>query len=427
MEDDKNLEEELKKIKWELKNRTMLFNVVLELLQEIPMIERENRSAFFSKILSLNSSYLKAFKGLYIGKTSSSFVINAYYGFEDEKITYKKLNNEKSLPQITSEIEASLIIPDIGKDLRFNPNEFFNIDKPTSLIIANRLIKSSFNGIFVFYLNQTDIYKLNSLLASIENILDVIEPHYNAKLKNIMLEQDKLDMNSKIFQTAKLASLGTLAAGIAHEINNPLTIINGNAELIEMYYKDEDFNPTKFLEKIIKSVDRIRTITNGLRNYTRGDIDPPQIFNIHTLIQDTLNIIDIIFQKQHITIEATLNAQSPEIFGNMGRLQQVFMNLLVNAKDALENKTGKISITTLNKDDYIEILFSDTGCGIPPEDIPKIFTSYHTTKQPGKGTGLGLSISQTIIDEMNGTISVTSELNKGTTFTIVLPGLRHSL
>jgi two-component system, cell cycle sensor histidine kinase and response regulator CckA len=234
-------------------------------------------------------------------------------------------------------------------------------------------------------------------------------------------EKEKSEMQKQVFQASKLAAIGELAAGVAHEINNPLSIISGSTEKIRWETDKTHPHLKQTHEMILKAVYRISNIVKGLNELTRTDDSITKKVDIHSTISDTIALIETIYKKDGIAIEFKMDAKDFHILGNQGKLQQVLINLLSNAKDALSVKGGTIFIETLNQADKLEVKFTDNGVGIDPEYLERVFDSFFTTKPVGKGTGLGLSISHSIINSMFGEISVESSLGKGTTFTISLP------
>lgn len=239
-------------------------------------------------------------------------------------------------------------------------------------------------------------------------------------------QDEKEEMQKQIFQAAKLASIGELAAGIGHEINNPLAIISGYLKILTDQMKKNDiFDQT--IEKAINvqknSIQRIHNIVSGLRTYARSSSDIIENININEIITETLSFLQIIYEKEGIEIEKHLyEKEALWVSGNKGKFQQILVNLLSNAKDATENmEKRKISIKTALENQNIIIEVQDNGQGIPQKDIEKIFNSFYTTKDTGKGTGLGLSIVKNIITNINGNITVQSQPQQGTTFKIALP------
>jgi PAS domain S-box-containing protein len=257
---------------------------------------------------------------------------------------------------------------------------------------------------------------------------------------------------SQLVQSEKMASLGQLVAGIAHEINNPVNFISAGVDslstnledirkVLEIYHKINADNITKKLKEIEllkqkveykeaireinKLIDSIKNgtkrtteIVKGLRTFSRLDEDILKMADIHEGLDSTLILLHNKYKNRIEIIKNYGNLSQVECYP--GQLNQVFMNLLSNAVDAIDDK-GTITISTSLSDGLIRISIKDTGHGIPENIREKIFDPFFTTKGVGKGTGLGLSISQSIIEKHKGTITYKSEPGKGTEFTIVLP------
>jgi PAS domain S-box-containing protein len=232
------------------------------------------------------------------------------------------------------------------------------------------------------------------------------------------------ELQQQMIHSEKLATVGTLAAGIAHEINNPLFIIKG---LVAMLYKKLGTAPEftehiGILKKADGAIDRIVEIVRGLRVYARSDSEAKEIVDFHQILGDTLSLVKNIFEKEGIKISIHLQSKKYQIMGNSGKFQQVIMNILVNAKDAFKDtQDKKIILTTEDRENNFILSIEDNGSGIDETNLPHIFDPFFTTKDPGKGTGLGLAICRSLIVSFKGNISVKSRIGLGTTFTITLP------
>lgn len=222
-------------------------------------------------------------------------------------------------------------------------------------------------------------------------------------------------------QSEKLASLGRLASGVAHEINNPLTGILTFSHLLMRKLKDNS-ELQKELEIIVRETNRVSIIVRGLLDFARESKPQKRPCNINELILHTLTLIERQSVFQNIRIMKNLDPQIPMILLDANQIQQVFMNILLNAADAMP-AGGVLNITTflVSEDSFMQIKFTDTGCGIPEKNLNKIFDPFFTTKADKKGTGLGLAVSYGIIDRHRGQIEAQSEEGKGTTFIIKLP------
>ena len=223
----------------------------------------------------------------------------------------------------------------------------------------------------------------------------------------------------QIFQSEKLASIGRLSAGIAHEINNPLTGVLTFAHLLKQKENntEEDVND---LDVIIRETTRVREIVKGLLDFARQTPFIKKYFNINDILHQILKLIKNQKDIRKIVIEENYSKIIPDCYCDKNQLQQVFLNIILNAGEAIPD-TGTITITTSIKQNHIVISIKDTGCGIKKENLNKIFDPFYTTKPVNKGTGLGLSISYGIIQQHGGNIECESEEGKGTIFNIFLP------
>jgi len=225
---------------------------------------------------------------------------------------------------------------------------------------------------------------------------------------------------AKLIQTEKLSSLGQLAAGVAHELNNPLTGIMTFSHLLRKTITDEAARSD--LDTIIRETTRCKEIIKGILDFSRETSPQQKLFGINAIITRTLAILERQWLFHNIRIEKQLDEQLPEIWIDDNQIQQVFMNIALNAAEAMNGEGTLSVVSTLSReDDHVEVRITDTGTGIPPEHLTKIFDPFFTTKDPQKGTGLGLAISYGIIQKHQGDIAVESSVGKGTTFIIKLP------
>ena len=206
---------------------------------------------------------------------------------------------------------------------------------------------------------------------------------------------------------------------MAHEINNPLTGILTFSSLM-LKKVDENHPWKKDLDTIVQQTSRCRNIVRGLLDFARQRKPDKKGWDIRLIIERTLTLVEKQAPFQNISVVKTFRPDIPMLFIDADQIQQVFMNILLNAADAMAGG-GTLSIRTEMKDGVAEISFTDTGCGLAKEHLSKLFDPFFTTKQTGKGTGLGFAISYGIIQGHNGDIRVESELGKGSTFRIKLP------
>jgi two-component system NtrC family sensor kinase len=237
---------------------------------------------------------------------------------------------------------------------------------------------------------------------------------------NRMLKEIQ-DRGNQLVESRKMAAVGTLTAGIAHEINNPLNNISLTAEaLIDDYDALSDKEKIEMLREIFGQVERAGATVANLLAFTHRDQSAFKPLDIGEVLESTVALLANDMLLSNITLKPTLDKNIPAVNGHRQNLQQVFLNLFLNAKEAMPYG-GELSIVSRLQGDSVRIDISDTGSGIAEQDLPRIFDPFFTTKEVGKGTGLGLSVSFGIIEKHHGSISVKSEIGNGTTFTILLP------
>ena len=252
------------------------------------------------------------------------------------------------------------------------------------------------------------------LLEQSKRIYQQLEKsHRELQLSHQELEQAQ----TQLIRTEKLASLGQLAAGVAHEINNPLGTITIYAHLL-LKGMGKDDPRCEDVELIVNEANRAKEIVQGLLSFARETKLRPGPVNVNDLIEDVLGLVANQSLFHNIKIKKSLFQGLPTIVADETQLKQVFLNIILNAAQAMEG-TGKLSITTTTERKQIKVKIRDTGPGIPPEVVKNIFSPFFTTKE--KGTGLGLAISYGIVERHSGKIDVDTELGKGSTFVVSLP------
>lgn len=237
---------------------------------------------------------------------------------------------------------------------------------------------------------------------------------------------DRTQLESQLSQAEKLSSIGLLAAGVAHEVNTPLAVISSYTQMLSKQVRD-DARLSPLLDKITQQTFRASEIVNGLLNFSRTSGSEFRETDVNTLLRETLTLLDHQFKTAQVQLNTDFAHDLPVIRGNAGKLQQVFLNLFLNAKDAMQGG-GTLHVRTL-VNGHVTIAITDTGSGIAPEHLQRIYDPFFTTKsapQEGRrrGTGLGLAVTYGIIQEHAGKIRVESEVGCGTTFYLEFPVLR---
>lgn len=260
--------------------------------------------------------------------------------------------------------------------------------------------------------------ELKQYRDKMENWTKNLEEEVQKKTAEIVRAQEQL------INAEKLASLGRMAAGVAHELNSPLTGIVTFAHLMAKRIPPENAQDAEDLKVIIDQAERCSKIVRGLLGFSRKTASEKAHVDMNTLIENTLSMVRNQAKFYNITFDVRLDKSIPEVNADPNQIQQVFLNLLINAADAMEEK-GKITISSRMIEDgadrFVEIEFTDTGPGIPEEIRSKVFEPFFTTKPAGKGTGLGLAVSYGIIKKHEGQIFVKSEPGHGASFFIRLP------
>jgi PAS domain S-box-containing protein len=231
----------------------------------------------------------------------------------------------------------------------------------------------------------------------------------------------RVRLEEQLQQREKLSSIGLLAAGVAHEINTPLTGVSSYTQMLLGMLADTDPKHA-LLQKIHRQTERATGIVNNLLNFSRtGSVTDFGAVDLNRVLEDTLQLLEPQLRQSRVEIERAYDQQLPPVFGNSGKLQQVFTNLLLNARDALPSGGRIILATATDGGDTAVVEVIDTGIGIAPENVARIYDPFFTTKGVGRGTGLGLAVSYGIVQEHSGHITVHSAPGRGTTFRITLP------
>ena len=272
------------------------------------------------------------------------------------------------------------------------------------------------NGSKVYVEMKTSV--VTDIDGNLEGFLSIIRDITDRK----RTEEEKHQMEQQILLTGRLAAVGELAAGVAHELNNPLAAVQGYAQLLS-YRKDLDESIKEDIDMLYQETQRATRITSNLLSFARRHKPEKKQISINEVIEKSLELHDYRLKVNNIEIELDLEENLPETMADFHQLQQVFVNLVTNAEYSMTEAHGKgnLCVRTRSKKNTIQISIIDDGPGIPEENLKRIFDPFFTTKEVGKGTGLGLSICFGIIQEHNGRIQALSTVGEGTTFVIELP------
>ncbi len=255
--------------------------------------------------------------------------------------------------------------------------------------------------------------------------ISVLTDQFTSAVENAILYESQKSMNlqlrrtqKQLIQSEKLAALGQLSASIAHEVNNPLGIIKNYLLILSDSMEKGDTNQSS-LEVVKEEVDRIARIVKSLLDFCRPKTENLSTFDLAETINQTVSLVEEQFLQRNIVVKRDFPEDLPKVKGLDGEIKQVFLNLLMNSKDFMP-QGGRISISAYQNEDTVQIELSDTGSGIPQENISRVFEPFFTTKEEGKGTGLGLWICCGIIERHGGTIAAKRK-DKGSSFLVTLP------
>jgi PAS domain S-box-containing protein len=233
---------------------------------------------------------------------------------------------------------------------------------------------------------------------------------------------ERVNLEDQLMQAEKLSSIGLLAAGVAHEVNTPLAVIASQAQML-LRQVPPDNPQAATLEKIVKQAFRASEIVNHLLKFSRVSGSEHAELDLNKVIRETVALLDPMLRAAKISLNVQLEPSLPPVSGNYGKLQQVFMNLIMNAHDAMPHG-GEIILATEAENSTVSVEVTDHGVGIPPEQLSKIYDPFFTTKASSRGTGLGLSVTYGIIREHSGKIQVASTVGQGTSFRLEFPAVR---
>jgi hypothetical protein len=230
---------------------------------------------------------------------------------------------------------------------------------------------------------------------------------------------DRAELEQRLVQADKLSSIGLLAAGVAHEVNTPLAVISTYAQMLAKQVADDE-QKSRMLDKIAKQTFRASEIVNSLLNFSRTSSTSFGPVDLNRIVQETWSLLEHQMLKAGVQVKIDLEPDLAPIHGNPGKLQQVFLNLFLNARDAMDGG-GVLEVRTWGEESGARVDVTDSGHGIAPEHVHRIYDPFFTTKGLRKGTGLGLSVSYGIIQEHGGSIEVSSRPGDGTRFRMELP------
>ena len=393
------------------------------------VIKNENGQRWILRATVNTDSFRSLVENVRIGKTGEVYILNSKGIYQTRPVSSGKI--------LTA---ASGFEGEIHDSLKFRYLDTFDKDVKIKKIVCETWLKDP-RWLLVVRVGEKELFEdvrhanratlvslhLSALIIFIVTVL--ITSHMVSVIKKRDREVER--MNNQLMQTGKLASIGELSAGVAHEINNPLAIIMTEYQLLLDTEKRTPITDKTFGEQFAGSLNQIDIqvrrcthITKNLMKFARRTKSVIETVNVNVFLREVIDLMGREAKSDGIKFISLLDDNLPSILTDPSQLQQVFLNFINNAIDAHEDKGfGTIILSTcLTKDTTgIVITVEDTGSGIKNEDIGKIFDPFFTTKAPGRGTGLGLSICYSIVKQLGGNIHVESEIGKGTLFTLTFP------
>lgn len=363
-----------------------------------------------------------------------------------ENLLYKLLeldrNKKESIPSKYDEIEAEL--REHGAEMVAVAEELVTKERKSvsSMLLISQRIPITFLFVFIFLIIYLALFIARQMLAPLSRMMkavhriaegDLTTPitprrKYNDEFSKLALAinymmQQLAQRHDMLVQAHKLKAVGTLTAGIAHELNNPINNIMLTATMLLGDYKElPDEERLDMVNDLVSQSERAHKIVRNLLDFARESEIESESIAAQKIIEETLQLAANQIKLAKVKVKGELDLNLPPIYGDRRQLSQVFLNIMLNALDAMP-KGGTLSISISNPKDrnFVAIDFTDTGAGIPEHVLSNIFDPFFTTKTNAQGTGLGLSVSLGIIKQHGGDIKVKSKINEGTTFTVLLP------
>jgi two-component system, NtrC family, sensor kinase len=364
-----------------------------------------------------------------------------YASLQQKVVEYEKLKDFNE--NIVESISVGVLAVDLEDRVEFWNSQMEVMFATPRVEALGRPISEIFPSAFAqeFYrVRQTpgihNLYKFRLMTPAGDSrvtnvaIAPLVTKQFNVIGRLIIVDDitERIELESQLSQAEKMSSIGLLAAGVAHEVNTPLAVISSYAQMLQKQLNGDE-KRAALLDKITRQTFRASEIVNSLLNFSRTSSTEFAEVDLNKIIHETLALLEHQFKTSQVNVQQELLPTLPLIDGNTGKLQQVFLNLFLNAKDAMAGG-GTLRVVTQNGDG-VRVTISDTGSGIAQEHIQRIYDPFFTTKNGGrdgrKGTGLGLSVTYGIIQEHAGKIQVESQVGEGTTFYIEFPLMRKAV
>ncbi len=409
------------------------FSVILFILGVWEILERQ----VFKETLAASDAIGLAVRGFLVFGLLAGWTIWIVYHFRIQLTDQLSATESRYKNIIENSADAILTIGEDnriqswnkGAERLFGWSATEALDKPIGIMIPNKLLQSGELLCLAYGITKENEIKnyqterLDNRGRTIPVNLTETALLLNGKVlgrSQIIRDISELQtIEHQMRQSDRLATVGQLAAGVAHEIGNPLTSISSLVQLLERRLENSDHIGK--VGRIRSNIERITKIVHELVDFTRPQATDVQAVQINDVVQNAVGLMSYDNRSQKIKIDLDLSPNLPRIKASPDKLHQVIVNLLVNAFDAMKEGGDKILIKTFTNTDVVSIAVTDNGGGMSAEVMDKIFEPFFTTKDVGKGTGLGLSVSHGIINSMNGSLSVKSAPGEGASFLIEIP------
>ncbi|MBU1397888.1 MAG: two-component sensor histidine kinase, partial [Proteobacteria bacterium] len=388
----------------------------------IALQRQENNRRWILRATIDSAVFENLVRAAQVGKSGDAFIINKE-GFYQTRLRFKGEILSKALLDPTHFGEGTTVLEKENTDGKKILYAGSWLKKNSWLLVISQDASEEMTKLFKTKRIEIIIVVSGCLMIILTTILTT-----HLTIRRLETADRKMnELNAQLVHSDKLAALGKMAAGVAHEINNPLAVIAEKTGWMEDLLTEEDFQKSqhyeeykKSLGKIEEHVERARKVIHGMLGFARRMEPHLEDVDINRVLNETITFLDSYARTNNIAIEKDLMSDLPIIASDHAKLQQVFLNLLTNAVDAI-GRDGKIFLTSRIIDSEIVVSVWDNGPGIPKEYQSRVFEPFFTTKRSGKGTGLGLSVTYTIVRNMGGTIALDSKEGNGTTFTVSLP------
>ena len=388
----------------------------------IAVLRQENRNTWIMRATIDPDIFAAIVRSAQVGKTSDAYIVNEEGVYQTQPRFDGKILTKSHLDTALFGRSATVIEKKDGQKGKVLYAGYW-LKTPQWLLVISQEVAEEMSGLLVTRNVEIIIIVLGLLAIIMTTVFTT-----RLFIKRLRESDAKMnEMNAHLMHSDKLAALGKMGASVAHEINNPLVVVMQKIGWMEDLLEEEDLQKTKNLaeykttiSKIDHHLDRIRKVVHNMLGYARRMEPRLEKVDINETLDQTIDLLENYALINNINIQTDLESSLPTIASDQAQLQQVFLNLISNAIDAI-GKDGLIEIKSDKIDTYIIVTVSDDGPGIPRDRQDKVFEPFFTTKETEKGTGLGLWISYDIMEKMGGTIMFESKVGEGSTFTVKIP------